>query len=564
LPVCLSVLSIPTSCRDIKEQHFTSFPSTDQIVDEGINKSDKDNGENSHQDVLVSNEENNELDHNLAESILATHNGKAATIENCTEHTSVLLPNTSSLNNCPSISALTCTHYEVLMSLPTPPTMVSLGLDPGECNSDLHHQVYPSATSVHSNNKGESSGAALSLSSQPFAIYMKDTSLDVFRIINSGLQALEDSIKKIKTQDIIPMTDVVIDSVFYSGDTVSNNKKINLEDLSQTGTMLDHTNQQLNSSLLLKPWDIGELHAKDVFKRVPSKQQDCIPSKNKVPEIEIDPGPTSAIQEIYSIWISYIQDLSFKSLLMTIMIPMPLFQNGFPEVEKDPGPLSVSQERYSISRLDNAYEYLIYFTAMMNNFRPWVAYIQDINLVILLITTMILLSSFQTKVLEVEIDPGPHQHYVLPNHINKSLTKIIIHGALVIFQTWIAYIHKFLSSYLSQLNLDSHVTRNFTSNIIPQHHSRNALSYTDETYLYHDHYMIPATKFQTPSNRNFNYYKYVYAFTWKGVSFKTLPFKIHKIRTRDKCCCYKQLYIYFILSGHCFITKSGQRGVVNL
>jgi hypothetical protein len=176
------------------------------------------------------------------------------------------------------------------------------------------------------------------------------------------------------------------------------------------------------------------------------------------------PGTTCEIQENYSIWVSYIQDMIFKFSLMTVM--MSLFKIDFLEVEINQEP-----QHYSIPRLDHAYGYLFFFTTMLNNFRAWIAYIEDKMFIPLLVTTMFLLSSTQTKVPEQEIDPGPYQHSVLPGHTNKSLPKIIVHGALVIFQAWIAYIHKPLSSYLDQLNDGPQVLINCTPSIIPQYHS---------------------------------------------------------------------------------------------
>ena len=137
-----------------------------------------------------------------------------------------------------------------------------------------------------------------------------------------------------------------------------------------------------------------------------------------------------------------------------------------------------------------------------------------------------MISLYETKVPEVEIDPGPHQHPVVSDHVNKSLPKMIIHETMVVFMTWIGYMHKLFSSCLAQLNFNPLAPQYFTSSIIPQHHPRNALTFTKENYLYHDHYMIPEIQFQTSSNRNSNYYKFGYTITWKGVRFKTLPFKL--------------------------------------
>jgi hypothetical protein len=295
---------------------------------------------------------------------------------------------------------------------------------------------------------------------------------------------------KINVKEIIPIN-VSAELVCDSGNNVPNDKQCDLE-----------ASEQLNTSLVLRPCDIGELYQMNALH--------LISDKGTVPEDEIDPGPTPAIQGIYSIWISYIQDVSFKSLIMTIMLLMPLFKTGPLEVEIDPGP----------------YEYLIAFIDILDDFKTWIAYIENLRFKFSLITTMIIMSLFEIENPEMEVDPGPHQHPVAPDHVNKSITKIIIHGALIIFQTWIAYIHKLLPNYLDQLNFDFCITEILTPSTIPQHHSRNMFNYTEETYLYHDHYMIPAIQFQASSNRSFNYQRFVYTTTWKGVRFKTIPFKI--------------------------------------
>ena len=321
---------------------------------------------------------------------------------------------------------------------------------------------------------------------------MKETALDVFRLIKSSIQALNHSLIKINVKDIITVL------VRDSGNHVSNNKECDLK-----------ASEQLSSSLVLTTWDIGELNQTNAF------SQHLNSYKDTVPEIEIDPGPTP---EEYSIWVSYIQDMILKHLLMTTIFLMSLFNIKLPDVGINPG--SLTHEQYSIPRLYHAYESLVYFTTIQYIFRPWIAYIKDIKLMYLMITTTIMLSPFSAKVPEEEIDPGPYQQNVMPNHTNRNLANIMVHEATVVFRTWIGYIHK------SQLHFVFHITKTFTPSVIPQHHPRNAFNCTEETYLYHDHYMIPAIQFQTPNNINLNYHKFVYATTWKAVRFKTLPFKI--------------------------------------
>jgi hypothetical protein len=567
------------------------FPSQDKIVDEGINKSAKANGENtqkdvsistedkeeldklgkatwenSHNDVTISTEEEEELDKNSEETIIVDPDVQAATIQNSNEHTSDLLPSTSSLNNCPSISAFTCTHYEVSMSLPPLPTMVSLGSATGEINPELHHQVYPCAPRAPSKNKGESSGNALSYCVSRRS-YIKETSVDVFRIIKAGLQALENSLLKIKIQDIVPMTDACVDLICYPRNTVCNSKKTDLEELSLSNTVIDHTSQhssqQLISNLVFNPWDVGGKCERKISLRVPNKSQKLIPYKNKVPEIEIDPGPPTVFQgqclisrlyhayesliyftamlSTFRTWIAYIQDIGFKSLLMATMILLSLLKIEILEVA-DPDHLNkylnkiITHETLVIFRTWIAYihkllpsyfhqlnsnfrtsniihptpfnkgnylyhdHYMIQETRgithtkidqdILNEFKTWIAYIEEIKFKFLMVKIMI--SLCEPKVSEVEIDPGPHQHPVVSDHVNKSLPKMIIHGTMVVFMTWIGYIHKVLSSCLAQLNFNSLAPQYFTSIIIPQHHPRNALTYTKGNYLYHDHYMIPA------------------------------------------------------------------------
>jgi hypothetical protein len=329
---------------------------------------------------------------------------------------------------------------------------------------------------------------------------MKETALDVSRLIKSSIQSLNHSLMKINIKDIIP-ANVSADLVRDSGNHVSNDKQCDLE-----------ASEQLSSSLVLTTWDIGELNQTNAF------SQHLKSYKDTVPEIEIDPGPTPAIQEEYSIWVSYIQDMILQHSLMATIFLMSLANIKLPEVGINPG--SLTHEQYPIPMLYNAYESLVYFTTILHIFRSWIAYIKDIKLMSLLITTMIMLSPFSAKVPEEEIDPGPYQQNV------RNLTNIIIHETMIVFRTWIGYIHKLLSSFSVKLNFGFNITKIYTSSIPPQHHSRNTFNHNEETYLYPDHYMIPGIQFQTPSNRNFNYYKFVYAIIWKRVRFKTLPSKI--------------------------------------
>jgi hypothetical protein len=330
--------------------------------------------------------------------------------------------------------------------------------------------------------------------------YMKETALDVFRIIKSSIQSLKHSLMKINVEDIIPVN-VPANLVRDSGNHVSNDKQCALE-----------ASEQLSPSLVLTTWDIGELNQTNDFR------QHLKSYKDTVLEIEIDPGPTPAIQEVYSIWVSYIQDMILKHSLMATIFLMSLFNIKLPEARINPDPLT--HEQYSIPMLYHAYESLVYFTTILHIFRPWIAYIKDIKLMSLLIKTTIMLSPFSAKVPEEEIDPGPYQQKV------KNITSIIILETIVVFRTWIGYIHKLLSSFSVQLNFESYITKIFTPSTIPQHHSRNVFNYTEETYLYHDHYMIPAIQFQASSNRSFNYHRFGYTTTWKGVRFKTIPSKI--------------------------------------
>jgi len=79
-----------------------------------------------------------------------------------------------------------------------------------------------------------------------FENYMKQTRLEVTKLVHSSLQKLKCSLMQIKTTDVLL-------------NTVCNQKKIGLQGLQLPSSMLACKNKQLTPGLIFKTWDIGEL-----------------------------------------------------------------------------------------------------------------------------------------------------------------------------------------------------------------------------------------------------------------------------------------------------------------
>jgi hypothetical protein len=161
----------------------------------------------------------------------------------------------------PPANFTTCIHHNASMLLPPTPTEVSLGSDPGECHSDLHHQVHPYAHFVSHKNKWEPSGNAMSSSKpgSPFVTsktisldihkadnttgelwgavtsvsttsipstdkYIKKTSLEILKIMHAILQELGHNLRQ-KSHQVFPTLEERIDSHHDTTSIVPTNKK---------------------------------------------------------------------------------------------------------------------------------------------------------------------------------------------------------------------------------------------------------------------------------------------------------------------------------------------------
>ena len=141
---------------------------------------------------------------------------------------------------------------------------------------------------------------------------------------------------------------------------------------------------------------------------------------------------------------------------------------------------------------------------------------------------LIMLLIFQVKVPEVEIDPAPKEYDKIiqedPHHNGRIFPEV-----LVIFRTWIAYIHKVIfsmfihnpKSYVSSIKFQYHLSINLATPIFKDNKIQ-VWSSSKEFYLYHDHYMIhhadsKISKFHT---EDFVLQDYLFGMLRKIVKFK--------------------------------------------
>jgi hypothetical protein len=245
---------------------------------------------------------------------------------------------------------------------------------------------------------------------------------------------------------------------------------------------------KITPTLIFKPWDTGETYETSIFPRTKINNYNLILCDSKVPEVEIDPGP----------------------------LPLNL-----------------------VNKEDQELKSQVKIPPMSNEFKTWIAYIQDIKFKILLMLTMILLPLSKVMVPEVEIDPGPcPQPISLITKLN-YLPRLILPEVSVLFRTWISYINKLIPWFQSKLkstsnqviygevfNIKNYFKKKFSSTkhiyLYHDHYMIDVFITTKYLYLYHDHYMIGILfhQVQTFDKKNSGYHKSGKTFHRKAVRFK--------------------------------------------
>ena len=152
--------------------------------------------------------------------------------------------------------------------------------------------------------------------------------------------------------------------------------------LSLIKTSLAQKIYKLVPDLVFKPWKIGECYRTNMHPIIPIKIQDLVICISKVPEIEIDPGPS--------------------------ILPLK-------------------------------YEQDIIHTPIVD-FKIWIAYLEDIKLKFFIMLIMFINTSI--KVPEVELNQGLYSEYIQVSDKSTHHFSRLIPEVLVMFRTWITYIHK--------------------------------------------------------------------------------------------------------------------------
>ena len=178
---------------------------------------------------------------------------------------------------------------------------------------------------------------------------------------------------------------------------------------------------------------------------------------------------------------------------------------------------------------------------MSNEFKTWIAYIQDIKFKILLMLTMILLPLCEVMVPEEEIDPGPYPQSISLLHKLNYLPRLILPEVLVLFRTWISYINRLTPWYHKKLqfistqvlsisfeafDMKSKFKKKYSStmpvHLYHDHYMIDVFITSKKIYLYHDHYMIGmlVSQAKTIHKKNLNHHKSCKSFHHKAVRFK--------------------------------------------